>query len=49
MLYFVILPFLRLIDNFVSKFENHAEVMMKKFHDKPWKVSLCLYSVDENS
>ena len=43
MLYFVIFPFLRLIDYFVPKFENHIEVGMKKFHDKPWKVSSRLY------
>ena len=30
-------------DYFVPKFENHKEVM-KKFHDKPWKV-FCIYSV----
>ena len=39
MLYFVIFPFLGLIDYFVPKYENYKEVMMKKFHDKPWKVS----------
>ena len=32
-------------DYFVPKFENHTEDRMKKFHDKPWKVSSHLYSV----